>query len=96
MNDLSRLSIERAAELLANKEISSEQLTRAALERIHGTELELHSFITVTEETALAQAKAADARRAKGETGPLLGIPIGSKDMILTKGIRPSRSRAWQ
>ena len=88
MSDLSRLSIEQAAELLAKKEISSEQLTRAALERIHSSEPELHSFITVTEEAALAQAKAADARRGRGESGPLLGIPIGIKDIILTKGIR--------
>jgi aspartyl-tRNA(Asn)/glutamyl-tRNA(Gln) amidotransferase subunit A len=88
MSDLSRLSIERAAELLAKKEITSEQLTRAALERIGNTEPELHSFITVTDEAALAQAKAADARRGRGESGPLLGIPIGIKDMILTKGVR--------
>ena len=88
MSDLRRLSIEQAAELLAKKQISSEQLTHAALERIHSTESELHAFITVTEEVALAQAKAADERRGRGESGPLLGIPIGIKDIILTKGIR--------
>jgi len=88
MDDLSRLSIEQAAELLAKKEISSEQLTRAALDRIRATEPELHSFITVTDEAALAQARTADVRRARGETGPLLGVPVGIKDIILTKGIR--------
>jgi aspartyl-tRNA(Asn)/glutamyl-tRNA(Gln) amidotransferase subunit A len=88
MSDLTRLSIEQAAALLAKKEISSEQLTRAALERIRATEAKLHAFITVTDDTALAQAKAADARRAQGESGPLLGVPVGIKDIILTKGIR--------
>jgi aspartyl-tRNA(Asn)/glutamyl-tRNA(Gln) amidotransferase subunit A len=88
MSDLSRLSIEQAAALLAKKEISSEQLTRAALARIHATEPQLQAFITVTEDMAVAQAKAADARRARGESGALLGVPVGIKDIILTKGIR--------
>jgi aspartyl-tRNA(Asn)/glutamyl-tRNA(Gln) amidotransferase subunit A len=88
MSDLGSLSLEQAAALLAKKETSSLELTRAALERIRTTEPEIHSFITVTEESALAQARAADERRARGETGPLLGIPVGIKDIILTKGIR--------
>jgi aspartyl-tRNA(Asn)/glutamyl-tRNA(Gln) amidotransferase subunit A len=88
MTDLSRLSIEQAAELLAKKEISSEQLTRAVLDRVRATEPDLHSFITVSDETALQEARAADARRAQGEAGPLLGVPVGIKDIILTKGIR--------
>ena len=88
MTDLYRLTIEQAAELLAKKEVSSVELTRAALERIGATDQQIHSFITVTEDVALAQAKAADARRAGGESGPLLGVPVGIKDIILTKGIR--------
>ena len=88
MTDLHRLSIERAAELLAQRAISSVELTRALLERIRATDAEIQSFMTVTDEVALAQAEAADARRARGEHGPLLGIPVGIKDVILTKGIR--------
>jgi aspartyl-tRNA(Asn)/glutamyl-tRNA(Gln) amidotransferase subunit A len=83
-----RLSIEEAAELLAKKEISSVELTRAMLGRIRATDVQIQSFITVTEEIALRQAQVADERRARGETGPLLGIPVGIKDIILTKGIR--------
>jgi aspartyl-tRNA(Asn)/glutamyl-tRNA(Gln) amidotransferase subunit A len=88
MTDLYRLSLEGAAELLDRKEISSVELTRALLNRIGSTEGQMHAFITVTEDVALAQAKAADARRARGESGHVLGIPVGIKDVILTKGIR--------
>ncbi len=88
MSDLHTLTIEQAAALLAKKEISSVELTTAVLERIRATDGDIHAFITVTDEAALAQARAADARRARGESGPLLGIPVGIKDVILTKGIR--------
>ncbi len=88
ITDLHRLTIEQAALLLAKREISSVELTRAALERIRATDPAIHSFITVTDDLALQQAQAADARRARGETGPLLGVPVGIKDIILTKGIR--------
>jgi aspartyl-tRNA(Asn)/glutamyl-tRNA(Gln) amidotransferase subunit A len=88
MTDLCQLTLEQAAALLEKKEMSSVDLTRAALERIGATDGEIHAFITVTADAALAQARAADARRARGETGPLLGIPLGIKDVILTKGIR--------
>ncbi|MFQ5667903.1 MAG: amidase, partial [Candidatus Binatia bacterium] len=88
MGDLFRLSIAEAVALLARREISALQLTRAVLERITATDSEIRSFITVTEDLALAQAQAADERRAGGEHGPLLGIPVAIKDVILTKGIR--------
>ncbi|MGD0946322.1 MAG: Asp-tRNA(Asn)/Glu-tRNA(Gln) amidotransferase subunit GatA [Candidatus Binatia bacterium] len=88
MTDLHSLTLERASALLAKKEISAVELARAALKRIDITNRDIHSFITVTEEAALAQARAADARRARGDTGPLLGLPVAIKDVILTKGIR--------
>ena len=67
MTDLHRLSIERAAELLAQRAISSVELTRALLERIRTTDAEIQSFMTVTEEVALAGRggrRAAGTRRA--------------------------------
>lgn len=88
MPSLHTLTIEQATALLAKKEISSVELTTAALERIRASDGDIHSFITVTEDVALAQARVADERRARGDSGPLLGIPVGIKDVILTKGIR--------
>ena len=88
MTALHHLSIEQAAELLATKQISSVELTRAFLDRIQATDPALHAFITITDDVALAQAQAADVRRARGDSGALLGIPVAIKDIILTKGIR--------
>jgi len=70
---------------LRRKEISSVELTRAFLERINKYK-ELNAFITVEPERSLAQARAADARIAKGETGALTGIPIAQKDIFCADG----------
>ena len=80
---------ELAADLKA-KAYSSEELTRSFLERIGRLDPQLNSFVTVTADTALAQARAADARIASGETGPLLGVPYAHKDIFCTDGIRTS------
>ena len=80
---------ELAAGLRAG-EFTSEELTRAFLERIKAHDGRLNSFITVTEEPALEQARAADARIAAGEAGPLTGVPIAHKDIFCTDGVRTS------
>ena len=81
---------------LAAGTFSSEELTRALLARIERFDPQLNAFITVTAERALAQARAADARRARGEAGPLTGIPIAHKDIFCTDGVRTScGSRSW-
>lgn len=86
--DLSLLTITDALDKLDKKEFSSVELTKAYLDRIEKYDSQLNSFITVTKEVALQQAEEADKKRAKGETGLLLGIPIGLKDLYLTKGIK--------
>ncbi|MDN3638904.1 Asp-tRNA(Asn)/Glu-tRNA(Gln) amidotransferase subunit GatA [Simiduia curdlanivorans] len=75
---------------LQSKAWSSEELTRHFLERIKRLDGNYNSFITVTEEVAMAQAKAADARLGQGDTNPLCGVPIAHKDIFCTKGIRTS------
>jgi len=75
---------------LKNKDFSSQELTQAFLTRVKKLDPELNTFITVTEEIALASARAADDLLAKGEAGPLTGIPIAQKDIFCTKGVRSS------
>ncbi|KAF0284449.1 Asp-tRNA(Asn)/Glu-tRNA(Gln) amidotransferase subunit GatA [Spiribacter roseus] len=82
-------TIAELAAALERGECSSVELTRAALERIERA-ADLNAFITVTPESALAEAEAADAARARGEAGPLTGIPIAHKDIFCTEGVRTS------
>jgi aspartyl-tRNA(Asn)/glutamyl-tRNA(Gln) amidotransferase subunit A len=74
--------------LLAEKKLSSVELTRACLQRIARLNGELNAFITFDEEKALAAARRADERLAKGGAGPLTGIPIAHKDIFCTTGFR--------
>lgn len=74
------------ADMVAGK-TTSQEITRAYLDRIAAYDtgqFGLHSFIKVADD-AMAQAKAADEKRAKGETGDLLGIPVAVKDLYDTK-----------
>ncbi len=71
-------------------DFSSVELTRHYLQRINQLDEDLNSFITITEEQALAQAEAADKKLAAGEGGVLTGIPIAHKDIFCTQGVRTS------
>lgn len=75
---------------LATKDFSSVELTQHYLERIQNLDCFYNSFITVTPELALRQAKAADERIGKGEQSPLCGIPLAHKDIFCTEGIKTS------
>jgi aspartyl-tRNA(Asn)/glutamyl-tRNA(Gln) amidotransferase subunit A len=83
-------SIKELSAGLRAGDFSSEELTRHYLERIARLDGELNSFLTVTEEQALAQARAADERIRAGDAGPLTGIPIAHKDIFCTDGVRTS------
>ena len=75
--------------LIADKQISSMELTQLYLSRIEELDDQLHAFLTVTPEIALDQAAKADAATARGEDlGPLHGLPISIKDLQMTKGVR--------
>jgi aspartyl-tRNA(Asn)/glutamyl-tRNA(Gln) amidotransferase subunit A len=84
---LADLTINRAAELLRRRQVSSVDLTRAALERIEQRDPDVHAFLHVAADAALDAARAADARLAGGETDPLCGIPFALKDNISTAGM---------
>ena len=80
---------------LRRKEISPAELTRACLDRIEKLNPTLNAFITVTDESALAEARAAEIEIARGEwRGPLHGIPIAIKDLIDTAGVRTTAASA--
>ena len=69
-------------------EFSSVELTQHYLDRIHASEL--NAFITVTDELALKQARAADSKISKGEASILTGIPYAHKDIFCTNGVKTS------
>jgi aspartyl-tRNA(Asn)/glutamyl-tRNA(Gln) amidotransferase subunit A len=75
---------------LRAKEFSVTELTKSLLGRIEASQPKLNAFVTVTGESALAQAKAADAAFASGQAGPLTGLPLAHKDIFCTKGVRTS------
>ncbi|MBM6549839.1 Asp-tRNA(Asn)/Glu-tRNA(Gln) amidotransferase subunit GatA [Marinomonas ostreistagni] len=80
-------SIASLAKKLRDKEISSVELTQDYLARIKQYDGQLNSYITITEEIALAQAEAADKQLAQGAASPLTGLPIAHKDLFCTDGI---------
>lgn len=90
MSDLFfQLTIVDAADLLARRAISSVELTEAYLNRIAASDDRFNSFITVTPELALAQARAADDELARGmRRGLIHGVPVALKDLYDTAGIR--------
>nr|WP_319491341.1 Asp-tRNA(Asn)/Glu-tRNA(Gln) amidotransferase subunit GatA [uncultured Desulfobacter sp.] len=86
--NLHTLTIAQAQELLAKKEISSVELTRAFLDRIDKYDSTISAFITVDPGLALEQAEQADRVIAKGENLAFTGIPVALKDVLCTKGVR--------
>jgi aspartyl-tRNA(Asn)/glutamyl-tRNA(Gln) amidotransferase subunit A len=75
---------------LEKGEFSSVELTQTYLDKINAEDHLYNSFISVTDEQALAQAKAADAARQAGNAGPLTGVPIAHKDIFCTLGVKTS------
>ncbi len=90
MNDIeiAWLGMQDIARLIRERKLSALQAAQAMLRRIERLDLGLHAFVCTTPDTALAQARAADARQARGEElGPLHGVPVAVKDLCWTAGI---------
>ena len=88
--DMQQLTLSQISQSLANKDFSAVELAQTLLTRIKTLDPQLNSFISLTEALALTQAKDADARRAAGESGALLGAPIGHKDLFCTQDVLTS------
>ena len=83
MKALHEMGVAELGRALASKEVSSVELTKHLLARVANQE-HLGAWLSVDADAALAQAEAADQRRAKGAAGPLLGVPIAHKDIFVT------------
>ena len=81
------MTIAEAREGLANKSFTSLELTDAHLSAIEAARV-LNAFVMETPDQARAMARAADADIARGEGGPLAGIPLGIKDLFATRDVR--------
>ncbi len=90
MSDLHRNTLTELAAGLRARRYSSVELVRACLERIAASQGALNSFISITADSALREAAAADAALAAGACGPLTGVPIAHKDLFCTLGVRTS------
>ncbi|RPI10180.1 MAG: amidase, partial [Zetaproteobacteria bacterium] len=88
-NGLTSLSIAEAGEQIRRRALSPVELTRAYLDRIEARNPEVRCYLTVLAEQALAAASAAERDIASGHhRGPLHGIPVALKDLVMTRGIR--------
>ena len=89
MDDPAGMSLTAMAQALRTRRVSSRELVAESLRRIERLNPTLNAFITVTGETALAEAAQRDHELAHGiDRGPLHGIPIAHKDLVKTKGVR--------
>ena len=87
---LHTLSLAGLGAKLASGALSSVELTEHFLDRLSRFNPALNALITLTADAARRQAATADRRRASGEKGPLLGIPLIHKDIFCTQGVRTS------
>ena len=88
MSDPTRMTAAALADALASGDLSAEQVTRAHLDRIEGVDETIGAYLHVSGESALAEARAVDERRTKGDDlHHLAGVPIAVKDVMTTTGI---------
>ena len=93
--ELAFMSAVELAENIRQKKVSSLEATENFFERIHRLDPQLHSYLTLCQDQALADARAADdAAQRGGGLGPLHGVPISIKDLELTKGVTTTMGSA--
>jgi aspartyl-tRNA(Asn)/glutamyl-tRNA(Gln) amidotransferase subunit A len=79
-------SLREMSAALAARKVSAAELATLFLDRAERLNPTLNAFVTTDRERTLAMALAADERRARGEAGPLLGVPLAHKDIFCTEG----------
>ncbi|HEY7048671.1 MAG TPA: Asp-tRNA(Asn)/Glu-tRNA(Gln) amidotransferase subunit GatA [Jatrophihabitantaceae bacterium] len=88
MSELTQRTAAQIAAAIADGETSAVEVTQAHLDRIAAVDERVHAFLQVDADGALAAAKAVDAKRAAGEPlGPLAGVPLAMKDVVVTEGL---------
>jgi aspartyl-tRNA(Asn)/glutamyl-tRNA(Gln) amidotransferase subunit A len=85
--DLAAMTLTELVQALREGRTTSVAATGAMLDRIVELDNDIKSYLTVSDEMALEQAAEADARRERGDDGPLLGVPVAVKDIIATRGL---------
>ncbi len=87
--ELYQMTIHQLHKMIANKEVTSEEATRAFYRHIQNVDVKIRAYLLLTEEEAYRQAKDVDRKISSGEKiGDLAGIPMGLKDILCTKGVR--------
>ena len=91
---LAELSVAEVRAVLARREATAVEITEACLAALAARNPGVHAFVTVTADDALAAARAADAALARGDAGPLAGVPIGVKDLLAVRGVARTNGSA--
>ena len=90
MNAIHTLTVAELAARLADKSLSAVELASACLDRMEAANPTCNAFITIDRVKTLTEARAADARLARGEAGPLTGVPVAHKDLFCAEGWKTS------
>jgi aspartyl-tRNA(Asn)/glutamyl-tRNA(Gln) amidotransferase subunit A len=93
-DDIAYATIRTLGMRYRKRELSPVEVTRTLLDRIAQLDPRLHAFVTLTTDRALADAQAAEEALRRGDTRPLLGIPVAHKDIYCTQGIRTTGGSA--